>query len=138
MNSGKVYSLANYREVGWEKYSCTNEVAGGMTQEVGLLKPNNWGLYDMHGNVFEKCLDRYSGGADYTATFETGWEDGAVTVDPVGPETSDKDLMVSRGGGWWYDAIYGRSASRMRQPTRVAYGRHDGVRFVCNLPVEVE
>ena len=138
LNSGKGYSLANYREVGWEKYSCTNEVEGGITQEVGLLKPNNWGLYDMHGNVFEKCLDRYCGGEDYAATFETGWEDGAVTVDPVGPETSASDLMVARGGGWWYGALYGRSASRMRQPTRVTAGRHDGVRFVCNLPVEVE
>ena len=139
LNSGKDTTQAtsfcnNFAEVGWQKYSCTNEVADGITCPVGLLAPNAWGLYDMHGNVFEKCLDRYSDGEDYHATFETGWEDGAVTIDPKGPTTGD--IGVVRGGNFWYFPAYGRSAARIVTRARSVGSRHDGFRFVCNLPVE--
>ena len=36
--------------------------SGGQTHEVGTRKPNAWGIYDVHGNVWERCLNRYSSG----------------------------------------------------------------------------
>ena len=72
-----------------------------VTHDVGSKKPNAWGLYDMHGNVWEWCLDRYAD--DYTHTPR----DGSVhRVD------SDKG-MVCRGGAWSGEAQNCRSASRI-------------------------
>ena len=60
-------------------------------QQVGLLKPNRWGLYDTHGNVFERCLDWYATGAAY-------YEAGTEVVGPVGPATGS--TRVIHGGGF--------------------------------------
>jgi len=50
----------NLDEVGWYKRN-----SGGQTQEVGRKKPNAWGLYDMHGNVGEWCLDLHVRGGSW-------------------------------------------------------------------------
>jgi len=68
------------------------------TVKVGSFLPNAWGLYDMHGNVFEWCQDRYG---DYPS--------GAVT-DPAGKGTGS--FRVFRGGCWFIFATFCRSASR--------------------------
>jgi len=59
--------------------------SSGHSHPSGLKKPNQWGLYDMYGNVKEWCNDNY---ASY---------DGASTTDPTGAENGPK---VVRGGGW--------------------------------------
>ena len=66
---------------------------------MGLKKPNSWGLYDMHGNVSERCLDWLE---DYPS--------GHVT-DPVGP--SSGKYRVARGGhegsvNWCCSSAYRR------------------------------
>jgi formylglycine-generating enzyme required for sulfatase activity len=46
-------------EAGMAQMGWYNGNAGGTTHPVGLKEPNEWGFYDMHGNVLEWCLDQY-------------------------------------------------------------------------------
>jgi formylglycine-generating enzyme len=68
------------------------------TLPVGSFSPNAWGLYDMHGNVWEWCQDGFG---DYPSS--------AVT-DPAGSASGDNRLL--RGGGWNCAAGLCRSAAR--------------------------
>ncbi len=70
------------------------------TTPVEKYPANPWGLYDMHGNVWEWCLDYFGGYPTGTAT------------DPKGPNSASK--RVSRGGGWRNNASRCRSANRCR------------------------
>ena len=84
-------------EMGWYDSN-----SGSKTHPVGQKKPNAWGLYDMHGNVWEWCQDWY----DYDYYTES------PTSDPTGPNSGS--LRVNRGGCWYFNAQYCRSASRDR------------------------
>jgi formylglycine-generating enzyme required for sulfatase activity len=72
--------------------------SGGTTHPVGQKPANAWGLYDMHGNVYEWCWDWYG---EYPSEAQT---------DPTGAETGS--VCVNRGGSWNVNAQNLRSASR--------------------------
>jgi formylglycine-generating enzyme required for sulfatase activity len=76
----------------------------GQTVEVGSFPPNNWGLYDMHGNVWEWVEDCYEPNYIGAPT------DGSPRIDPGCPS------RVLRGGSWDYGPEDLRSALRYRLP----------------------
>jgi formylglycine-generating enzyme required for sulfatase activity len=94
-------------EYGWFDRNSSNR-----THTVCLLEPNAWGLYDMHGNVWEWCSDRYG-----------EYPKGAVS-DPTGPEVGSDRVL--RGGGWSNGAANCRSANRDRNDPS---DRNDGIGF---------
>ncbi len=78
--------------------------SGGKTHPVGQLQHNAFGLYDMHGNVWEWCED------DWHGSYAGAPTDGRAWVDTP----SRGSLRVARGGGWRDNAVFCRSASRYR------------------------
>ncbi len=96
--------------------------------DVGMKKPNAFGLYDMHGGVWEWCEDRYD--PDYYFT--------APLVNPTGPDKGP--FRVLRGGSWFRYAKYARSSYRKffhpdgDGDATTAYILDFGCRLVINLP----
>jgi len=80
------------------EYAWYSANSGGQTHPVGQKRPNGWGLYDMHGNVWEWCLDWYG-----------NYPGGGVT-DPKGPGSGS--YRVVRGGSWGPGGRGCRSAFR--------------------------
>ncbi len=92
----------------------------GHTIAVGSYAPNAWGLYDMHGNVMEWCLD---GESLYAAQ---------TTTDPLAPAANSQ--RAARGGSFYFWARFARSAFRV---WRTYYGSLDDLGFrVVLAPAE--
>jgi len=99
-------------------YAWYSTNSGSKTRPVGQKKPNAWGLYDMHGNVWEWCADRYG-----------AYPEGAVT-EPQGPASGM--FRVLRGGAWNDSPDYCRSAYRNRTTPDNRY-YYDGFRVEVSV-----
>ncbi|MGM0601200.1 MAG: SUMF1/EgtB/PvdO family nonheme iron enzyme [Candidatus Rifleibacteriota bacterium] len=95
-----IKQYAWYRYNAYDNYWTTPHADKEGTQPVGTKTANPWGLHDMHGNVWEWCYDWY--GSSYYAADENS--------DPRGPD-SGSDRVI-RGGSWYLNANYLRSAYR--------------------------
>ncbi len=127
--TGKTYRLLSEAE--WEycsragtttKYAFGDSItakqaqfAARKTVEVGAFPPNDWGIYDMHGNVWEWCEDNWH--ANYAGEPPN---DGSVW------KGGDRTLRVLRGGSWTQKPWFLRSANRIsKRPT----ARHRDIGF---------
>ena len=96
------------------QYAWFRKNSDGRTHPVGRLKPNPWGLHDVHGNVHEWCLD----------WFDRNYYSQSPPTDPSGP--SSGLAKVLRGGDWGSEDWYCRCASRSlsspdRRSSRVGF-----------------
>ncbi len=95
-----------------ENYAWYNENSAEETHPVAQLKPNAWGLYDMHGNVWEWCQDWY----------KSTYYSKSPTNNPQGP--SSGHFRMLRGGTLLHDSTASRSAFRFRNTPDIKH--YDG------------
>jgi formylglycine-generating enzyme required for sulfatase activity len=104
--------LANYRGTEASEYKWSGIYGRGKlgeyrgkTTPVGTFAANNFGLYDMHGNVWEWCADNWHN------SYEGAPSDGSAWLNST---TEEKELRILRGGSWVGDPRGCRSADRLR------------------------
>ncbi|MDP3013907.1 MAG: formylglycine-generating enzyme family protein, partial [Candidatus Subteraquimicrobiales bacterium] len=93
------YSFGDY-ESKLGDYAWYWDNSGHKTHDVGQKKPNPWGLYDMHGNVWEWVQDIWHDNYNGAPTDGSSWE-------------GDGSVRVIRGGEWNVNAGHCRSAFRL-------------------------
>ncbi len=100
----------------------------GKSHPVAQKEPNDWGLYDMHGNVYEYCYDGYG---KYNYGIHRGGQYSAESVsDPIGSEnwrlgSMYDNFRIMRGGSWFSEPFSCRSFTRAKVWTgsqREVYG----------------
>ena len=140
-HTGKAYRLPSEAE--WE-YACragTNTLysfgdsltskqadddhSGEETTQVGSFPPNGFGLYDMHGNVWEWCQDRWH------KNYHGAPTDGSTWLSP--DESESRVTCVIRGGSWNEPPSYHRSAIRFGYEADLII-HYIGFRVCCSTP----
>jgi formylglycine-generating enzyme required for sulfatase activity len=95
------------------------------TTPVGMFPANAWGLQDMHGNVWEWCLDHWHDSYEGAPTDGRAW----VEEEGLDGEQSGKERLL-RGGSWFARPQFCRSAFRFRFPP-VSRSKYWGFRVCC-------
>ena len=128
-DSSNIGRLARYGQwyQSWNDHR--NDSTNTGTTVVGSFKPNSWGLYDMHGNVYEWCLDWYS--ADITSF---GGKVNADENDPTKPRSGTSSSRVFRGGAFNSGSAGVRSAARSSQNPEIGGYSNHGLRLMCAIP----
>ena len=93
----------------WRNKSCTDGY-GERTSPVGSFAPNGFGLYDMHGNVWEWVEDCWHGSYKDAPSDGSSWTSG-----------EDCSKRVLRGGSWYFKPWFLRAANRNRNTTVYRY-----------------
>lgn len=83
-----------------DNYAWYNTNAHKRAHSVGTKKPNNWGIYDMHGNIWEWCEDIWS------RNYDLAPRDGSAN------KVGNTHVRVLRGGSWADSSRYVRSSNR--------------------------
>ena len=107
----------------WQRYALEGHDGFEFTAPVGSFAPNAFGLYDMHGNVWEWCADWYD--EHYYAK--------SPLNDPPGPASGD--VRVRRGGSWHTWPFYARASFRNWNSANTRYTLV-GIRLVRELAVK--
>lgn len=111
-------ALANFNDTSQD----SEEKDRQQTTEVGSFSPNGFGLYDMHGNVWELCLDTWHENYEGAPTDGSAWFD------------HHSKYHVARGGSYVSGPRLCRCANRGRSPIA---GLIQGFRVVCSIPKSV-
>ena len=99
------------------------------THPVGEKRPNPWGIYDMHGNVWEWCADQHH--ENYVNKPDNIQENGSIAW--LDSRITNKSSIMRRGGSWYRDPLACSSAYRGRSVADIC-NNDIGFRVVCGLP----